>query len=566
MGFFSKLGSSLANTAVQGTKQGLVSGILSASRGSYNNVLGGNSLLQIQEHIPYYVDSIDMSNADYIYKGKELYSTTYKDLDNADNLTKTISKKAKIYDESYNSQKISFTQNNNLENNFKLPQWGYDVFINERSSFQKGLGGPTNDPGYFYFKIFFNFDTNYGLFGGILNSNSTVYESSINTAIKYLSICQNNYKIEKLLDRSIALQKFTRILSFINSQAPWFFTGVSGLDKAGAPITNEFSKEKSIEIEVSEDAIDMRLATLMDLYKYACYDEYNSKEIIPENLRKFDMSIMLFASPLKYFHTAIKDGSKKLSYKGFNLGKGYKDFPSFKLYTFTNCEISPEVLGNMVPNSITNDKPFQLGKTKIKITYDRVYTHTCNEFNQILFGTTGIYFNEYGDFQNDRYSIIQKIVDYGNKDEKNKKTLTDIAESIVHTNLMDLTGYSLGNIYGQDSKIGSDYWKTKINWQFNKNISVVQDIGTNVLLKLLNSHYNASARLHTAGNGTKISDTGWLPGYGEMAVGSEYWKDKIKSLKTGKKISSGYSDYVTMKQRASNFSFKQTLYDMFRNP
>ena len=75
--------------------------------------------------------------------------------------------------------------------------------------------------------------------------------------------------------------------------------------------------KNTIEIELNPDAVDMRVTTLFDLYRYACYDRIKMKEIIPENLRKFDMDVMVFHVPLKYYNTAISSKSlkKKFDYK-----------------------------------------------------------------------------------------------------------------------------------------------------------------------------------------------------------------------------------------------------------
>lgn len=577
MGFLQQLGSTIVNTAANSAKQGLVNGILSASKGSYQNTVGG--LIEYGWHNAQ-VESLDMSNSTkYYVKNTVLVS----DLDRKSKFWQSATKNAAYeIDTELRNQRVPTNSSHTLLSNIKVPDWGYDMFINERSSFQKGLSGPTGDPGYFYFKIFFNFNTNYGLFGGILNADDP-YEGSVNTAIKYLEMCRDNYRQERIVDRMNALTKFTKILSFINSQSPWFFKAINGLDKANIPTLNDFSKEKSIEIECLEDAIDMRLSTMFDLYKYAAYDEYNNKEILPDNLRKFDMSVMIFGTPLKYLHTAIKHNKDNsiLPYKQFE-SKKYDNMPSFKLFTFMNCEFDLESLGGVVPGSMNNETPFQLGKNRIKITYDRVVTHQLNEFNQILFGTTGIYYDKYYAYQTNsrvakdsstqdrRYeklarAINDSLISHYDTSKNKYKELIDASEAVAHTNLMKLTGYSLGNIFSYETKIGSDYWKQKTNWQFNKNIPLLQDIGTNVLLKLLDSSYNASARLHTSGSGIKISDDGWLPGYGQRAIGSQYWKDKVMSLKKGTKIQSSYTQYVEQIDRGQKFDFGQTLYNMFAN-
>ena len=66
----------------------------------------------------------------------------------------------------------------------KLPDWTYADFINERAIWQKGLSSVFDEPGWFYFKIFFHFDTNHGLFGGLLNYKELTMAT--NSAAKYL--------------------------------------------------------------------------------------------------------------------------------------------------------------------------------------------------------------------------------------------------------------------------------------------------------------------------------------------------------------------------------------------
>ena len=152
----------------------------------------------------------------------------------------------------------------------KLPDWTYADFINERAIWQKGLSSVFDEPGWFYFKIFFHFDTNHGLFGGLLNYKELTMAT--NSAAKYLYSNIDNHKMIKAKDRINALYKFASILSYINDQAPWYFKEVKNLNDAVSPVVDNFSQERFIEIGVTQDAIDMRLSTLMSLYNYACFD------------------------------------------------------------------------------------------------------------------------------------------------------------------------------------------------------------------------------------------------------------------------------------------------------
>ena len=89
-----------------------------------------------------------------------------------------------------------------------------------------------------------------------------------------------------------ALQKFTDLLFDIQEKAPWYFQSISGLadlykiDKA----INYRGKDKVIAIDCLE-SVDLRMTMLADLYRLFSFDFKNWREILPINLRTFDMRI-----------------------------------------------------------------------------------------------------------------------------------------------------------------------------------------------------------------------------------------------------------------------------------
>ena len=313
---------------------------------------------------------------------------------------------------------------------FDIPDWGVPDYINERTVWQKSLYEMTNEPGWFYFKIFFKFNTNYGLFGGIMNDSDGRTFASSNSAAQYLFMNQKWYKPENLTQRMLALYKFTAMLCYLSSQAPWYFIGVSNLNNAYNNYLADFSKEKSIDIECMPDSVDMRMNMLFDLYKYACFDNIQCKEIIPENLRKFDMTIMVYNVPIKYYHTGnmvSNDSFQFYNNKGNKFLGGvnkalsalnsdeqqynpyrkminvqahdgvnstpFANAMSWQMFTFKNCEFDVESMGNYYKTSLSNEKPIQLGKNTIKVTYDRCYKHHLNEWNKVMFGSDGFYYS-----------------------------------------------------------------------------------------------------------------------------------------------------------------------------
>ena len=436
----------------------------------------------------------------------------------------------------------------------KLPDWTYADFINERAIWQKGLSSIFDEPGWFYFKIFFDFDTSHGLFGGLLNAKYLT--NAVNSAAKYLYTVRNIHKRVKPLDRINALYKFASILSYINTNAPWYFKSVKGLNEAANPIINEFSKERTIEIEVTQDAIDMRLSTIMSLYNYACYDQLLSKEIIPSNLRKFNMSVIVFQAPLRYLHTSYTSNQKtefmginvgniigdsasstvsnalgigkkgkvsKVNYKSMNPNHGqtdnFADTMSMKAYTFIGCEFVKDSFGNIMPGSMSNEKPFQLGNSSIKISYATCTEHTMNEFYGMLFGNDGFYFNQYSNFQlsvddgkswngyhNRNKQMWQKQV---NRYKALSDTFEDIAQGGTILGLVDKP---------KTYKKAIDATEAIMNGLFD-NSNLLSGLATNFALGLLGSSRSVQA---PQGNI-----------YGDYGIGSAYFKDKLEMLKKG---------------------------------
>ena len=352
-----------------------------------------------------------------------------------------------------------------------VPAWGYKDFINERVSFQKGLDSIATQPAWLYFKLFFKFDTSYGLLGGIMKSSDGSKFAANNTAIQYLT--RNWSKTnDNMGARRKSLVKFVRSLSYISSYAPWFFKSVKDVNNALNMNLDNLTAEKSIEIECSEEATDLRLLTLMDFYKYAAYDAINQKEILPENLRKFDLDVVVFQSPIRYLQTSTRDlKGRKTVYKNLNAAN-MTDRMSFKLFSFQGCEIDYSTLNTMLPQTFSNQAPFQSSPT-FKIKYDRVYQHNQNEFAKVLFGDSGFLWSqneatspetinaESDDHENKRHKMMQYAIDnkyYYNPASQTYKTLVDASESTISAAMMLIDGSAgLGNLYGKAASVGSTF-------------------------------------------------------------------------------------------------------------
>ena len=429
----------------------------------------------------------------------------------------------------------------------KLPDWTYADFINERAIWQKGLSSVFDEPGWFYFKIFFDFDTNHGLFGGLLNYKELT--QATNSAAKYLYSNIDNHKNIKAKDRITALYKFASILSYINDQAPWYFKEVKNLNDAVSPVVDNFSQERFIEIGVTQDAIDMRLSTLMSLYNYACFDNFYNKEIVPKNLRKFNMSIVVFQTPLRYLHTsftsnkkiefmgidvgAVADevtgffGKKKSrkpasNYKSMNVNNGlsnnFGDLMSMKIYTFLGCEFDLKSFSDIIPGQVSNENPFQLGNSSIKISYTKCVEHTMNEFYGMMFGSDGFYFNHYNNFQIDigEDKNINGIINDSNTwqfQQERYQALKDTLEDLTQG------GTILGLIDSPKTyKKAIDATEAVMNGLFDGG-GMIKNLATDFALGILGSSQSTNA---PQGNI-----------YGDVGIGSVYFKEKVEMLKNG---------------------------------
>lgn len=427
----------------------------------------------------------------------------------------------------YEKHSTSEADNTNFIQSFDIPDWGIKDYIRERTVWQKGIESLTGEPGWFYFKIFFKFNTPYGLFGGILDDTT-----SVNTAIEYLHNCEKNYSVDQIAQRQLALLKFVGSLSYINENAPWFFDSITGLNNANSVKINEPTKDNEIEIGIKEDAVDMRLTTLFELYKYACFDNINLKEIIPENLRKFDMTILVFHTPLRYYQTgfqSIKDGTHE--YKSFN-SDNLGDRMSYLMFTFTNCEFDIESINSVIPGNMSNEAAFNLGKSSFKIKYKRVYKHTSNEWSKMFFGdgSNFEYDNKKYKSQSCRVGAMKTALDnlgYYNRTANIYKPMVDAIEKEANDIMRTVDPeVALGNIYWNNT-----YGQSRIE-------TLIKDKKSSIFSKnyYINKYKNTKDKIKSIANYV-VNDS-------SMGVGSKYFKAKVNLLKYGDETLHGPNPYM----------------------
>lgn len=349
-------------------------------------------------------------------------------------------------------------------------------------------------PGQFIFKLIFYFndeaDDN-GLSGGLLNAVDaeesvkkligqeihSAKDSSQVDILKRLSKSTNSALFYLLAngetERAEYLNTFLELLSDINVKSPWYWQTLSqiqGLDarKDGNDWNVDNSNNGipySIEIGCLQDSVDTRIGTLLSAYKAACFSQQLKKEIVPANLRKFNMGIYIANAAL--FHHLDKDKSI-----------GTPGQASYKYFELRGCEIDPN--GSYVTDGITNVAPFEVSH-KLKINYSSIYEETYNEYmgklitdlvkgdfsNTIVNGVSSVNVAPEND------DFFQPQDNYDAKGEKKEGLFTKLGKKAVQgvvnagtqlattgINFLDtkLTRAMLGNIYTvSGSKVISDF-------------------------------------------------------------------------------------------------------------
>jgi hypothetical protein len=154
--------------------------------------------------------------------------------------------------------------------------------------YKKGLQndyGKYNDPTYLGFVFLFNdYD--------VLESPLLVRDDNgekVGSALNYLKNINQPQRFEYL-------KAFQRLLFDTNYWMPWFWQSISGIDKVW-----DYNKlkdpykggEESILTIETLESIDMRITAMMDLYRKACFDYEYRREILPANLRMFQLSVFV---------------------------------------------------------------------------------------------------------------------------------------------------------------------------------------------------------------------------------------------------------------------------------
>ena len=180
-------------------------------------------------------------------------------------------------------------------------------------------------------------------------------------------------------ERAQNLKDFIFMLSEISSNEPWYFKSIEGLDavmdrtwiKEGVKLED---KQGSINIKCIRDSVDSRIMTMLQLYQSACWSQTWRREVIPSNLRKFDMGIYIFQAPTKgsSYNTINKD------IKGADNNPMNADvYAGCHYFEFHDCEIDPTSFKSGL-GEMSNETGFGMEPT-ISIMYNDCFVSGYND-------------------------------------------------------------------------------------------------------------------------------------------------------------------------------------------
>lgn len=241
----------------------------------------------------------------------------------------------------------------------------YNDHFNTLKNWRSARGDAWDTPGAYFFKPVFYFDDEEN---GLLSTANMVdnpikaFGSSMRSfedirskfnQLNYSDTAFNYLCLNGEWERADMAVEFVKMLSSISSHTPWYIQEITGLDTVledqykrygGASELKIEDESPKIQMKFLADAADDRIATLFDIYRTMCFDRMQNKEVVPSNLRHFNMGIFIFQQPLAnmtYNTTGLQSGigssSAIISLSAADsTGADYN--ASYKYYELRGCE------------------------------------------------------------------------------------------------------------------------------------------------------------------------------------------------------------------------------------
>ena len=307
----------------------------------------------------------------------------------------------------------------------------------QQSTQLKSSNGVTDldDPTYLGFSL--QFDQYSPLFnGGTVGSVDDTNYNKTPSAVAYLA------KIGEVT-RASYLKAFIQGIMKINNERPYYWQTIEGLTEALTKNTH-FSEDPFVGTTKGEgitigclEAIDLKLTALFTLYRMAIYDSKYRRQIVPNNLLRFDVTVNV--QEIRKFKTvrnwliAMNNSENKSSTNDF-----VNENTSQVSFVFTQCMWDASVSGKVL-DTVSNSE-MDVAKTEIKFSYANLSEASqFSGYNSKLDGNAKMVDQNPSSF-NDKIKNFAKD-QLANQAQGAVNNLSRTASSF-------LQGLTLGNVYG----------------------------------------------------------------------------------------------------------------------
>jgi hypothetical protein len=223
---------------------------------------------------------------------------------------------------------------------------------------QRGFAAKYADPLTLNFKILFDFDSTVGLFAP---------ETNINSALAYLK------RIGGQEERYEMLKNWIEVFKIFVKDYDFLILEIEGLDKIQNSKAFEAFIEEEVFISITvRETSDMLIQGLLTTYRHIWFDDIRGVEVIPINLRRFDISVIVFSAG--YFNMLYYDDNDEFENKTPNSNgieklmfptlkklddRNFKNKSSEKynhvMFNLQGCSINNEESGKSFTQSLTNE-------------------------------------------------------------------------------------------------------------------------------------------------------------------------------------------------------------------
>jgi hypothetical protein len=250
--------------------------------------------------------------------------------------------------------------------------------INE---FRKGQRRSRNnyyeDPTYLTFMLQFMYEDD---INSPLLADADSDTPRVGTAAYYL---KNYIKDE---DRAYYLKEFVKTLRLVNSQLPWFWQSLAGVDTfINYNVDEPYRGGDDAKLTITcLESLNLMMAGMMDLYRAAMWDEERWVWVVPDNLRKFTM--IVYVSEMRKIQETTANGSISAAIQtAFSVNSDNQNIVGenlpFFAFKVSKCEF--ELNSGNVFAELSAFEP-KMASSIIEIKYSKIHTYDAKYLNGIL--------------------------------------------------------------------------------------------------------------------------------------------------------------------------------------